>query len=67
MLEGLEPQCFYWLRRGVLLGRGGPAALFVLFCANQIDFQRSADYYTYKLVVPSVVLTLLSFITFYSE
>eukprot|EP01047_Picozoa_sp_COSAG01_P031917 COSAG01_NODE_2286_length_7990_cov_5.551895_6_plen_528_part_00 len=31
----------------------------------QIDFRRATAYYTFKLVVPSIVLSMLSFITFY--
>lgn len=31
----------------------------------EISFSRSTDYYTFKLVLPSVALTMLSFITFY--
>ena len=32
-----------------------------------ISFQRSSDYYTFKLVLPSVVLTVLSFIAFFMD
>ena len=30
-----------------------------------ISFKRSSEYYTFKLIIPSVVLTMLSFITFF--
>ena len=31
----------------------------------EINFKRSNDYYTFKLVLPAIVLTLLSFMTFW--
>ena len=31
----------------------------------RIQFERSSDYYTFKLVLPAVILSMLSFITFW--